>query len=537
MLKAFRSQRGVETALALLLLGLFALLTFRSLRLQSITYDEEGHWRYGRQVLIGETRRFDDSKMPVTALNALAARALAPGPAALQFRLPDPTPARLATVLAACVLGMLVFAWARALHGPWAGAFSLFLYGFDPNIQAHAQWITTDLYAALGVTAALFLGWRFVRRPDPLRAVLAGAALGFALLTKFSCVFLFALLPVLALLHGAGRRGRLWIQAGLLVLPVSLAVLAAGYLGNGWGTPLESYAFKSALFKTLQEHAGWAGRIPLPVPRPFLEGIDWVRFNEVTGVARGPAYLFGETSREGFPNYYAIVFFFKTPLALWMLLIAALGSLLPRGQRRTARDELFLLLPAAFFFLYFNQASRAQMGMRFLLPILPLLAVFCGRLVPLARGRAWRAGLLAAAGATLAVSTLSYYPHTLSYFNELAGDRRLHYRLLADSNLDWGQSEGFIRDYVRQHPDTQVNPAVPGPGRVAISANLLTGILYPEMFAWARMLREREPEEHVAYSYLIYTLSAEDAEEARRHLPERPGGIFGQAPEPPGPAE
>ena len=263
-----RARSGPALAVAVLLLGLFAFLTFRSLTLQSITYDEAGHWRYGRQVLAGDTSRFDDSKMPVAALNALTGMA-APNATldAWQSRLADPTAARLATLLAACFLGMIVFAWARALYGPWAGAFSLFLYTFDPNIQAHAQWVTTDVYAALGVTAALFFSWRLVRRPRPLRAVLAGAALGFALLTKFTCVHLFALLPLLALLHGGPDKKRIWAHACLVILPVSLIVLAGGYLGNGWGSPLETYTFKSGLFQTLQKHAGAFGRFPLPFPR------------------------------------------------------------------------------------------------------------------------------------------------------------------------------------------------------------------------------------------------------------------------------
>ena len=39
------------------------------------------------------------------------------------------------------------------------------------------------------------------------------------------------------------------------------------------------------------------------------------------------------------------------------------------------------------------------------------------------------------------------YPHFLAYFNELAGGPRQGYRVLVDSNLDWGQG---LKDLSRQ---------------------------------------------------------------------------------------
>jgi hypothetical protein len=50
--------------------GAFLLLAIVGLRHLSLTFDEPHHWGYGQNVLEGNSDRFDDSKMPVSAANA-----------------------------------------------------------------------------------------------------------------------------------------------------------------------------------------------------------------------------------------------------------------------------------------------------------------------------------------------------------------------------------------------------------------------------------------------------------------------------------
>lgn len=49
----------------------------------------------------------------------------------------------------------------------------------------------------------------------------------------------------------------------------------------------------------------------------------------------------------------------------------------------------------------------------------------------------------------MVLSSMLAYPHTLAYFNEGAGGPGMGYRLLAHSNLDWGQDELLLREWVR----------------------------------------------------------------------------------------
>jgi hypothetical protein len=84
---------------------------------------------------------------------------------------------------------------------------------------------------------------------------------------------------------------------------------------------------------------------------------------------------------------------------------------------------------------------------------------------------------------------------------QLQNDRRLAWRLLADSNLDWGQNERLVRRWLAAHPEAVLEPRWPRPGRLVVRANFLTGVLGDDRFAWLRPL---EPSGTVGYSYLVF---------------------------------
>jgi hypothetical protein len=162
-----------------------------------------------------------------------------------------------------------------------------------------------------------------------------------------------------------------------------------------------------------------------------------------------------------------------------------------------------------FFTVYFNFLSNAHWGIRMFLVVFPLLHVFCGVLLRdgIPRGPRARAAL-GVAGAWLVISVLSYYPHYIPYFNELVWDRKHAYKILSDSNLDWGQGQHELARWRESHPRAIVEPRVPRSGMVVVGATTLTGVVNAKRYKWLR--DNFEPVGHIAYSYLIF-----DVPEAR----------------------
>ena len=112
---------------------------------------------------------------------------------------------RLPFIFVSALGGLVLFLFGRELLGDVAALGALFLYALDPTIMAYSFLAITDV--GLAVFGLLFLWalWSYLRRPGWARLILAGAALGLALCTKFSAIFL---IPVGGLLSLAALRWR-----------------------------------------------------------------------------------------------------------------------------------------------------------------------------------------------------------------------------------------------------------------------------------------------------------------------------------------
>lgn len=511
------------------ILALFTAISVLSMRHKTLTVDEDGHWAYGLQILASDSTRFDDSKMPLTALNAIPARAAALLPAGWPRDVLGKLPtARAVTVFIAILLGILVYRWSQEVYGPAAGLLALSLYAFEPNTIAHAQLVTTDLYAAATLTLAVYLAWRYSLKKRLGRAGLLGFALGLSQLAKYTNLALFLLIPFTLLLAEAQTirrlikapdwrrlRSGIWRSAGhgAVALFIAVLVIQAGFLFNRPFTPLQDYQFESETFNSAQRALAPASFIRLPLPYPYVDGLDLVLFRERTGFGFGDIYLLEQVRAGGFPGYYFIAFLYKVPLAIQAIFgLAVLARLFRRGGPGITRAEIFMGVPILFFSVYFNFFYRAQIGIRYLLIIFPCILVFSGGLVQKwpSFSRAKKAGVYALAG-YLVLSVLSYFPHYIPYFNELVYDRRFAYKILADSNIDWEQSEWYLDRYLEEHPEAVLEPAVPIAGRIIMGVNALTGVSVDRArYAWLRA--DLEPVETIAYTYLVYEVSPADLE-------------------------
>ena len=519
----------LSTFLPAVLLLIFVLTCFLGMRGLSLTADESKHYLYGQDILAGNSTRFDDSKMPISALNALPARVaeLLP-PGSLQTWLQKFLAARLMTVFFSTLVGVVIFSWARAMYGIYPGLAALALYLFDPNILAHSQLVTTDIYAAGTILFASYALWRFARTRHLRDGLLCALLLGLSLLAKYTSVVLLPLFALSLLIHdwpAAAARGKralaglLWRVLGysLAALVICLLVLNLGFLFNRSFMPLGAYDFQSVTYQTLQRSLP-AG-LPIPTPYPFLQGLDLVTMRDQTGFGHGFVYLLGRLSQDrGIPGYYFVTFALKEPLASQFLLIAALVVyFLQKKYKSFRQNELFLFIPAAFFILYFNFFFNTQIGIRYYLVIYPLLFIFTGSLLQeWISLRSFQKAVLLALFAWMLVSSYSYMPFFLSYMNEIVPDRKMAYKYLADSNLDWEQGKHYLDAYLAANPQAEYEPKSIKPGQFVVSVDTLVGIMNgPNQYAWLR--QNFEPVDSIAGEYLVYRLTPQQIKQMCAH--------------------
>jgi hypothetical protein len=526
---------GYRVAAGILFVVLL-LLRVASMQSLELTTDEAGgHFRYGWQILHGDARRFDNGPMPVTVLNTLPRAVASLFPAgALHRRLAKVETGRYVTVALTLGLGAIVLCWTRALYGRAGALLALTLYTFDPNLLAHSVLITTDLYATAAVTLFLYAYWRYLEEGG-MRLLLGTALLlGVAQIAKYTCIYLFPVVAIIAIGRavpdlkaalGCGRLGALrshvfrFVAIAILFIVASVVVINIGFLFDRTLMPFHAYRFRSGLFRSAQLALNRFGAIPIPVPYPYLEGLDWSAMLERTGHYAN-IYLFGKLDGpdgwHGFKGYYFFVGLFKVPIAIQILIGAVLIAYVRRWRRFDFwRREWLLLCPVVFYAIYFNFFYRLNIGFRHILIIFPLLYIFCGSLLADARSvprwaRVGLAGLLV----YLFVSVLSYFPHFIPYFNELVWDRKQAYRIAADSNLDWGQGYHTVTRWLRRHPDAVLEPDGPMAGTIVVRVNALVGINPYERFRWLR--DNFEPVDHVAYSHLVFRITAQDLERITR---------------------
>jgi hypothetical protein len=523
----FSISKGQNYALLLFLL-FFLVIGYLSMQDKAWTYDEKAHFRYGGYILNGSSNRFDDSKMPVTAWNVLPAKIARFLPiGSLKTYFEDLPMARLMTILFSTVIAFMVFHWSRKLYGVIPAFVSLTLYVLDPNIIAHSQLVTTDVYMMGMMLVSCYWLWRFANSRKARDLWMFSLMLALAQLTKYTAVSMYPLLLAALLIHDL-PRWRADIQMGysrkvlremamyikyiVVVVMVSIVVINVGFLFNRSFTPFNEYGFRSDLFKSMKLD------VRVPTPFPFLEGFDWVisREREGTGDGYGKIYMLGELRTVGFNGYYFVATLLKMPIATQLILLATFLIYFWKIRYRQSlwRNEIFLFLPILFYTIYYNFFFNAQIGIRYYIIVFPLLYIFAGSLFEkweaFSRIKRITAFML---GLYLLASTLSYYPNYLGYFNEIVWNRMEAYKYLADSNLDWGQDDITLEKYRKKHPDLIEVPQKPdiiNETRLYYeSTNNIVGVTsLADEYKWIR--ENFQPVGRIGTSYLLYKIAPEE---------------------------
>ncbi len=283
------------------LLAVLPLIQMTSLRHKGLTTDEPLHYQYGYRVLNGSPQRtgaINSSTMPFSSLHAMTSENLAvfaqPSGISLDTSWSGQVKrGRYATIALSLLLALYVLKWSYELYGRNGALLSLSLYVFDPNLLAHGQLVTADLPAALMTTMALYHFWHFLKLGGRRRALFSAVTLGLSQLAKYSCVYLYPIFLVIAPIYyrfttttevaKPGRKHSLtwnlrrWFIAIVFFAAVSIVTINLGFDFNGIGTPLSGYTSKDPFFKKLQAMP-IVGNLPLPLPVPYIQGLDLVKF-------------------------------------------------------------------------------------------------------------------------------------------------------------------------------------------------------------------------------------------------------------------
>ncbi len=202
--------------------------------------------------------------------------------------------------------------------------------------------------------------------------------------------------------------------------------------------------------------------------------------------------------------------FFKEPIPLQILCVMGMVWIL---RNRTWQDlvthEGLLLVASGFLFMWFSLFRKSQLGIRNILPVVAINLIVAGAAFTNFRNRSGRRKLLLGLLVVwMCISVMSYYPNVMAYMNEWAVDRTYAYKILVDSNLDYGQEGDVVRKFMGRNPDVVLDPEQPVQGRVLVTVNRLVGVWheYPPMY-W---LLRYKPVARVGYGHLLYVVPAKD---------------------------
>ena len=368
--------------------------------------------------------------------------------------------ARLGVSVFTLILALLVVAAAYEMFGELSALIALVLLVFEPNVLAHGALITTDAAEACCLFAATFAFYRYVKRPSTLRLALCGVAEGLALAAKFSGVLLFPILAALALYEIARqteRRSRYAFRmAGALVAIVVIAIgVLWAFYGFRYAARPESMQIRPATAEYLRELQRPAESRVIGfmeahrlLPEAYLYGLTDIAILSQQGRM---TFLLGRLYPEGRWFYFPAALLVKCTLGFLVLVVL---SAFARRRSEVRREVVFLVVPAVIFFLA-AMSSKADLGLRHILPIFPFLIVLTAASAASIAGKSRRWAYVVAALLIFHVaSSLHALPNYLPYSNEVWGGPSKTYKWLADSNVGWGGGLTGVRRYLESHDIT-----------------------------------------------------------------------------------
>lgn len=466
----------------------------------------------------------DASTMPISALNAIpraVEQVLHPGLVKNDWGISDAIHGRYITLLICVLIGYFIFKWSKELFGEKAGLFSLFLFVFCPNLNANINLVGTDAYAALFTLSSAYYFRQFVVYSGWRNFILFAIQIGLALIAKQSMILLplfFSAIALITLLQRGAllKKFKINLARFAVFLLISLFIINIAFLFNGTGQSLSQYNFKSSTFQEMQRW-NFFNKIPIPLPQPFIEGFDLVKY--MLGLGSGNSevsprsYLLENYfTGNALWYYYSVILLFKTPLAVLIMLLMVSVAWLKKPFSKTSFFCTGLPLTLAFFFIIFVSLNNtSQHGIRHLAMIYPLFYVCMGQIV---KWKMITPKIVLAVTILYSVATFYFYfPNLISYTNELIWDKKMAYKVLASANIDHGQCGLSLKKYLAENVATKFPGNTPQAGNFILGINDYLDLKGKGNYTW---LKNFEPYGHVNHCFLLFRITETDL--LKKHL-------------------
>ena len=445
------------------------------------------------------------------------------------------------------------YRFASELYGQTAGIIFLTLWTFSPLVLAWGATICPDVCAASLGIIGIYTFWHWLKTPTWGKAITAGICLGLLPLTKMTWVIAFPLWVLIWLIwvvpYYIKRTQNVtlpgWKQLATILL-IGVYMINMGYAFDGTFRQLKDYKFISHTLtgRNIDEKSysaitgnrfekSWLGYVPMPLPGEFVQGIDTQKLDFERGIE---SYLRGEYSQHGWWHYYAYTLLVKEPLGtLGLGVLAIIVTVFLSQYNARWRDEMIVILPGLVLFIFVSSQTGFSLHPRYIIPVLPFAYIWISKL-----GQSFAKKQYALSTVTTALliwmvgSSLYYFPHSMSYFNELVGGPMNGPKHLLGSNVDWGQNSYFLQKWYNKNTearpikiaysstesierlgikDNEQPPNEPESGWFALGVN--------EIYSSSKQyeyFKQFEPVDMVGYSIYIYHITPEDANRVRRDM-------------------
>jgi hypothetical protein len=358
----------------------------------------------------------------------------------------------------------------RELGGAWGGRLAVALLACEPNFLAHACLTTKDIAACAFLLPTLYSfaknrhagGWK--------RVIVPALWFGGSLLAKASAMVFVPFGMLIVEVIRLARAGEfastadparpvlqgLWTRFAHPLRPlardavkiglVALAVIFI-YCGSDWKTESSwvrwSHTLPDGLFK--------AAMVFLSENLAIFNNAGVGLVKQIGHNIRGHgSYVLGVSDPRALWYYFPVAISIKLTLPILFLPILLLAV-----ERRSLANWACLFAIALFLY---SVQCRVQIGVRLMLPWIAVGIVGLAA----ATARAWELSpvlwkkqlLLATCSLGLVWNTyasFAIWPHGLCFVNELWGGSEDGYRLISDSNYDWGQGLPELGRWLATH--------------------------------------------------------------------------------------